>query len=79
MRIEADKWAKRLFREAVTLRPGEASVRQGWQEAIAGQTRPLSEVWGAMAGATTNRPAGWTKSETSLGRTRSSGHRWQGG
>jgi hypothetical protein len=35
----------RLFRESVTLKPAEASFRQGWQEAMMGQTRPLSELW----------------------------------
>ncbi len=35
----------RLFRESVTLKSAEASVRQGWQEAVAGQTLPVSELW----------------------------------
>jgi hypothetical protein len=35
----------RLFRESVTLKPAEASFRQGWQEAMGGQTRPASELW----------------------------------
>jgi len=35
----------RLFRESVTLKPAEAGFRQGWQEAMAGQTRPVSELW----------------------------------
>jgi hypothetical protein len=35
----------RLFRESVTLKPAEASFRQGWQEAMEGQTRPVSELW----------------------------------
>jgi hypothetical protein len=35
----------RLFRESVMLKPAEASFRQGWQEAMAGQTRPVSELW----------------------------------
>jgi hypothetical protein len=35
----------RLFRESVTLKPAEASFRQGWQEAMTGQTRPISELW----------------------------------
>ncbi len=35
----------RLFRESVVLRPAEASFRQGWKEAIAGETRPVSELW----------------------------------
>ncbi len=35
----------RLFRESVTLQPAEASFRQGWQETIADQTLPVSELW----------------------------------
>ena len=35
----------RLFRESVALKPAVASFRQGWQEAEAGQTRPVSELW----------------------------------
>ncbi len=35
----------RLFRESVTLKSAEASFRQGWQEAMAGQTLPVSELW----------------------------------
>ena len=35
----------RLFRESVTLRPAEASFRQGWKETLAGETRPVSELW----------------------------------
>lgn len=35
----------RLYRESVTLKPAEASFRQGWQEAMTGQTRPVSELW----------------------------------
>jgi len=35
----------RLFRESVVLRPAEASFRQGWKEAMAGETRSVSELW----------------------------------
>jgi len=35
----------RLFRESVTLQPAEDSFRQGWQEAMRGQTLPASELW----------------------------------
>ncbi len=35
----------RVFRANVTLKPAEVSFRQGWQEALAGQTRPVSELW----------------------------------
>ncbi len=35
----------RLFRESVVLRPAEDSFRQGWKEAMAGETRHVSELW----------------------------------
>jgi len=35
----------RLFRESVVLKPAKASFRQGWKEALAGETRPVSELW----------------------------------
>ena len=35
----------RLFRESVALKPADASFRQGWKEALTGETRPLSELW----------------------------------
>jgi hypothetical protein len=35
----------RLFRESVTLKPAEASFRQGWKEVLAGETTPVSELW----------------------------------
>ncbi|MEM9004879.1 MAG: hypothetical protein AAGE59_15320 [Cyanobacteria bacterium P01_F01_bin.86] len=35
----------RLFRESVILKPAEDSFRQGWHEAMTGQTLPLSELW----------------------------------
>ncbi|MEW6718183.1 MAG: hypothetical protein AB1345_11870 [Chloroflexota bacterium] len=35
----------RLFRESVTLKPAVESFRQGWQEAITGQTHPVSKPW----------------------------------
>jgi hypothetical protein len=35
----------RLFRESVTLKSAEASFRQGWKEAQAGQTVPVSDLW----------------------------------
>jgi len=35
----------RLFRESVTLKPAEVSFRQGWKEMLAGETRPVSELW----------------------------------
>ncbi len=39
-----------LFRESVTLKPAEASFRQGWQEAKKGQTLPISELWEGVDG-----------------------------
>lgn len=35
----------RLFRESVALKPAGDSFRQGWREAQAGQTRPVSKLW----------------------------------
>jgi len=35
----------RLFRESVVLKPAEDSFRQGWKEAMKGETRPVSELW----------------------------------
>ena len=35
----------RLFRESVELRPATDSFRQGWKEALASETRPVSELW----------------------------------
>jgi hypothetical protein len=35
----------RLFRESVELKPAAASFRQGWKETLAGETRPISELW----------------------------------
>ena len=35
----------RLFRESIALKPAEASFRQGWVEALAGETKPVSELW----------------------------------
>ncbi|MCP4108072.1 MAG: hypothetical protein GY749_21420 [Desulfobacteraceae bacterium] len=35
----------RLFRETVTLKPAEDSFRKGWEEALAGDTAPVDELW----------------------------------
>ena len=35
----------RLFRESVVLKTAGDSFRQGWKEAMAGETRPVSELW----------------------------------
>ncbi|MBN1888270.1 MAG: hypothetical protein JW850_09775 [Thermoflexales bacterium] len=34
-----------LFRQSITLKPAEESFRQGWQEALKGETLPISELW----------------------------------
>ena len=33
------------FRESVELKPAAASFRQGWQEAMRGETTPVKELW----------------------------------
>lgn len=35
----------RVFRESVTLKPAAESFRQGWSEAMQGETLPVSELW----------------------------------
>jgi len=35
----------RLYRQSVMLEPAAGSFRQGWQEALSGQTFPLFELW----------------------------------
>lgn len=35
----------RVFHESIILKPAEESFRQGWQEALRGDTRPVSELW----------------------------------
>ncbi len=35
----------RLYRQSVALIPAADSFRQGWHEAMNGQTLPLSELW----------------------------------
>lgn len=35
----------RIFRESITLKPAESSFRQGWEEAMNGETMPLDELW----------------------------------
>ena len=39
----------RAFRQSVALNPAEESFRQGWKEALAGETRPVSELWTGIA------------------------------
>jgi len=38
----------RLFRESVMLKPAEDSFSQGLKEAMAGESRPVSELWDGM-------------------------------
>ena len=33
------------FREGVTLASAEDTFREGWKEAISGQTHPVTELW----------------------------------
>jgi hypothetical protein len=35
----------RLFRESITLKPAESSFRQGWKEAMRGETLPIDDLW----------------------------------
>ena len=35
----------RLLRQSVTLPPAEIGFRQGWQEAMLGETKPVYELW----------------------------------
>ncbi len=35
----------RIFRESITLKPAEDSFRKGWEEALAGNTAPVDELW----------------------------------
>ncbi len=35
----------RLFRQSVMLKPAEESFRQGWGEAMRGETMPLTDLW----------------------------------
>ncbi len=34
-----------VFRESILLKPAEESFRQGWGEALRGETRPVSDLW----------------------------------
>lgn len=35
----------RAYRQSVTLKSAEDSFRQGWREVLAGETKPLSDLW----------------------------------
>lgn len=36
----------RTFRESVVLKPAEDSFRQGWREALSGETYPVADIVG---------------------------------
>ena len=38
----------RLFRQSVVLKSADESFRQGWQEALKGETLPDSELWNKL-------------------------------
>ena len=38
----------RLFRQSVALKPADESFRQGWQEALKGETLPISDLWNEL-------------------------------
>jgi hypothetical protein len=35
----------RSYRQSVSLNPADESFRQGWQEAMQGETLPLADLW----------------------------------
>ena len=35
----------RIFRESVFLKPAESSFREGWKEAMSGNTMPIDELF----------------------------------
>ena len=35
----------RIFRESLTLKPAEESFKQGWSEALRGETKPVADLW----------------------------------
>lgn len=35
----------RIFRESISLKPAQASFRQGWKEALAGEAKSVSDLW----------------------------------
>lgn len=41
----------RLFRQSVALKPADESFRQGWKEALNGETMPISELWNNLEAA----------------------------
>ena len=47
----------RAFRESVTLKNAEESFRQGWQEALRGETQPAADLWDEGDGSLPRRAA----------------------
>ena len=45
------------FRESVTLKSAEESFRQGWQEALKGETQPAADLWNENDGSPLRRAA----------------------
>jgi hypothetical protein len=35
----------RLYRDSVALKPAEESFREGWRDALRGETIPVAELW----------------------------------
>ncbi|MCP4400472.1 MAG: hypothetical protein GY801_24605 [bacterium] len=35
----------RVFHESIILKPADESFRQGWQEVLNDETRPVAELW----------------------------------
>ena len=35
----------RLYRDSVALKPAEECFREGWRDALRGETIPVSELW----------------------------------
>mgnify|MGYP001575271638 CR=1 FL=1 len=38
----------RLYRRSITLKMAEDSLKQGWQEAMRGETLPLADLWAGI-------------------------------
>lgn len=43
--LETEEDAIHLLRQSIAPKPAEESFRQGWQEALRGETLPISELW----------------------------------
>ena len=38
----------RIFRKSITLKSADESFRQGWEEAMSGETMPIEELWSGI-------------------------------